>query len=459
MRGHWHFIAIAVTISFLTISLETFWFSAGLLIWLFYLFYNERIRRLVVLVSIAFFLFFYMYIPDINNVTTAEYPKEINQISGKITGPIHASNKKVDFKFENPSNTSFMIIYFPDEKEQTSINDHSTIKHGAVCTIKGEIQVPENSRNPGQFDYQKYLLSKGIAYQVTVKSLNDINCTGSSPLNRIFTIRDNLLAHVMENISKETAAWLNALVLGDDTHLDEDIVELFQRWSLSHILAISGLHIGLVVGFVYFLLIKLNLVTKEKAQWLMILFLPVYAVIAGGEPSVWRSATMVLLFIIIRKIRLDFSVTDILSIVFLLLILVDKYIVYHVGFQLSFVVTFGLLLSRQWISQTNSALLQVFYISFVAQLMILPLQLAYFYTFQPLSIILNVLVVPYFSLFVIPFMFIMLMLSPFPIIANIFDSLFKEVHQIALHIIQLIDMSLNYPFTIGPLPILSAVLF
>src|SRR5699024_10525890 len=127
----------------------------------------------------------------------------------------------------------------------------------------------------------------------------------------------------------------------DDSGIDEDVTGLFQKWSLSHILAISGLHVGLVVGLLYLLLVKLNIVTKEKAEWLMICFLPFYVLLAGGEPSVKRACGMVLLFIILNKIKLRFSVTDTLSIVFLLLIIFDKFIVYHAGFQLSFAVTFG----------------------------------------------------------------------------------------------------------------------
>src|SRR5699024_5873256 len=106
----------------------------------------------------------------------------------------------------------------------------------------------------------------------------------------------------------------------------------------------------------------------------------------------------------------------------LLLILFDKYIVYHVGFQLSFIVTFGLILSKHWIGQSNLRVLQGLQISFVSQMMILPLQLAYFSTFQPSSILLYFLVVPYFSLFVIPYMFILLVLSFLPsILIHLFD--------------------------------------
>src|SRR5690625_6375057 len=125
-------------------------------------------------------------------------------------------------------------------------------------------------------------------------------------------------------MSDETSAWLSALVLGDDALLEEKIVDLFQRWGLSHILAISGLHVGLIVGLVYFFIVKLGIVTKEKAQWIMIFFLLVYALIAGGQPSVCRSSLMVLVFIVLNKIKLKLSMTDVLIMIFILLIIVDK---------------------------------------------------------------------------------------------------------------------------------------
>src|SRR5690625_7145118 len=99
------------------------------------------------------------------------------------------------------------------------------------------------------------------------------------------------------------------VVLGDDSFINEDLTDLFQRWSLSHILAISGLHVGLVVALVYFMLIKLNIVTKEKAQLLMILFLPIYALLSVGPPSVWRASTIVLLFIILNTPTVSFRFT------------------------------------------------------------------------------------------------------------------------------------------------------
>src|SRR5699024_9899655 len=138
------------------------------------------------------------------------------------------------------------------------------------------------------------------------------------------------------------------------------------------------LHTGIIVGIIYFLLVKLSITTKERAHILIIVFLPVFAITAGGEPSVWRASLMVLLFLVLNRLKLNYQLLDVLSIVFILLIVVDKQIVYHIGFQFSFLVTFGLLVSSQLLKNSQSRLYQGFLISFVAQMIILPLQLHYF---------------------------------------------------------------------------------
>lgn len=464
MKGYWHFAAIAAAMSVLTILFENYWFVVGFFLWLFYLFYDDRLRKVPLLLSLIGCLLFFAHIPlistDDSHIDTFS-PSD--SLSGEIIAPIHSTHQKIDFLFrDNQSKTKLLILYFPDEQDPHNLLEmNPSMKLGATCVIEGQPELPDPRTNPGQFDYRHFLLTKGVTHQLVVDSLDDIECTGSSFLQRIYKIRMNLITLVEKSMSKDTAAWLNALVLGDDSLIDDATVELFQKWGLSHILAISGLHVGLIVALIYFILIKLNLFTKEKAQWVMIFFLPFYALIAGGEPSVWRASTMVLIFIILNKTKLRFSVTDTLSIVFLLLILFDKYIVYHIGFQLSFIVTFGLIISRKWLSITKSSLLQVLKISFVSQMMIVPLQIAYFSTFQPLSIILNLIIVPYFSLFVIPFMFILIIgtiiLPPF--ITHIFDRLFIPINDTILSLIEFIDNIADFPLIIGTFPLGAVIIY
>lgn len=464
MRGYWHIAAFSVVVSIFTIIWQNYWFGIVLFLWLFYLYYQERLGKLHLLIALTFYLFFSLYIPAIDKTTDSmDIHESLQQtLQGKIIRPLLIKASNIDFIIHDEvSHQKVLITYFlHNDDDNLMRSKYSELAYGANCKIHGNVEQSSTSRNPGQFDYNNYLKSQGISGQVIVHNFTDIQCKGSSFLNYIYSFRTNILYFVSESMSDETAAWLSALVLGDDSQLDEVVVDLFQRWGLSHILAISGLHVGLIVGIVYFLIVKLNIVTKEKAQWIMICFLPIYALIAGGQPSVWRASTMVLIFIILNKIKLKLSVTDALSIIFLFLILFDPYIVYHVGFQLSFAVTFGLVLSKDLISSTRSTLYQGLQISFISQMMILPLQFAYFSLFQPLSILVNVIVVPYFSLIVIPLMFLMLLFSPLSnVLIGFIDISFVNIQNIFIKCLELIDKTANYPMIIGDFPILVAVIY
>lgn len=461
MKGYWHFFALSVLLSILTVIFDEKFFIIILFLWLFYLYKGKRLGLGPILLSLLFYIGFYSYIPSIDSEKNMEEQTINGEIQGIISSPVKTSTKKLEFVLkEKESDSKFLVSAFKQEKEEWDQNELIQLKHGAICHIEGLMELPDTSRNPGQFDYRSYLLTKGISYQLTLSSLEDITCEDSSYLSYIFQTRLSLINFVISKTDPYTAKWLTALVLGDDSLLDEKTVELFQKWSLSHLLAISGLHVGLIITIIYFLLIKLNLMTREKAQWMMIVILPFYAFVAGGEPSVWRACLMMLVFIILHKIKVVYSLTDVLSIIFLMLILTDKYIIYHVGFQLSFLVTLGLLLSGKWISRTRSPLMISLKISFVAQMIIIPLQLAYFYTFQPLSILLNVIVVPYFSFFVIPFMFFILLLSPFPVpFLMVFNTIFESVHRAFIQLIHIIDQFAYVPYILGPLPLLAVVIY
>lgn len=460
MKGHWHIVAMSVGMTIVTIIYNNVIFLVGAFIWLSLLYYFKRIGKIPLVFSLFLSLYFLYYIPSPEMVTSEANLTQGNQeLIGQIISPKIITNKKVDFVFQDKkTEDNIQVIFFLDNNKDPGI-DVTSLKLGASCKINGKIELPDTSTNPGQFDYRGYLQSKGIAFQLVLNSINDIECVGSSLFNNIFSSREKLIFYIEKKVSKETAAWLNALVLGNDSLLDEETLELFQRWSLSHILAISGLHVGLIIGLLYFALVKFNLVTKEKANWFILIFLPLYALLAGGAPSVWRASLMAFMFLVINKIKLNYSVTDILGLVCLILIIFDRYIIYHIGFQLSFLVTFGLVLSRNWISQTNR-LWQPLLISFTAQMMILPLLFIYFSIFQPLSILLNVIVVLYFSVFVIPFMFILLLLSPLStLLTNLLDILFQSVHKPFISLIFFIDEFFDYPWIIGKFPIFIVVLY
>lgn len=461
-KNYWHIFALSATVSLITISLNNYIIACLFFIWLFYLYFINRLSKSIVVFTILCFIFFYFYIPSPTANAPSHLDDEHKIFNGEIISSIIETDKKIEFMFkEEQFKKPMLVLYFIQDDDDIKEHLLKNISYGAACQISGNLSIPDGARNPHQFDYQLYLLKKGISHQIIVSSLNEITCTETdSWLKSIYTIRSNLLNITSNKLHKETAAWLQALVLGYDNLIEEEIIEVFQRWSLSHILAISGLHIGIVVAILYLILVRFSITTKEKAQIFVMVFLPIYAILAGSQPSVWRASLMIVFVILLNKIKLKYSYTDILSIVFLLLMIVDKYIAYHIGFQLSFAVTFGLILSRNWLAQSATNIERIFQISFVSQMMILPLQIHYFFIFQPLSIIINLIIVPYFSLFVIPTMFILLICITLPKwVIHPFEKVFLKVNDVVLDFIFFIDQHANYPLIIGEMSLYFTIIY
>lgn len=452
-KNFWYVIAFSCVVSVITLNTENLFLFCLFIVWLLFLFYRKKVTMSLLSLALISLLFFYFYLPP-TTLSILSEDKVKEQYTGIIDSPVTITEQKIEFILKETNRKDpILVLHFLDAEENRDTHQFLTLRYGATCTVEGVLERPAHARNPYQFDYEQYLHKKGITNQLILDSLDSISCEDNSFFEYLYSFRMKLIKLTSDKLHPETASWLHALVLGDDSLLDTEIIELFQRWSLSHILAISGLHIGIIVAILYVGLVRFSITTKERANWFLIIFLPIYAVMAGGQPSVWRASLMVLFISIIQKAKIKINYTDGISIIFLFLVLFDKYIIYHIGFQLSFAVTFGLILSQKWIANAKSNIERIFQISFISQMVILPLQVHYFLIFQPLSILLNVIVVPYFSLFVIPFMFSLLFLSflPDPLV-DFMEDFFIFIHQIVLWFIQKVDSYLNYPLLIGDFP-------
>lgn len=457
VNGNWHFVACAAFTSMLAIltSFSTLLFGV-FLIWISYLFYIKRIATLPLVLSFLFLLFFYFYLPHLSSNNQLDPLKHPITVSGPIVSPVEKTTSRLSFVIQDEQiNEKIAVAYFPDQEGKYD----ESIRYGSTCSFTTEISAPDTATNPGQFDYRRYLLTKEIKYEAVLSDLQLLKCVKNRGiLQSLDQIRHSVLDYTDKRLSKETSSWVRALVFGDDSSVNKETVELFQRWGMSHLLAISGLHVGIITGLLYFVLIKLNLLTKEWTEWAILIFLPIYAVLAGGEPSVWRASLMACILIILHKTGWKWNVTDVLSLVFLFLLATDKFIMYQVGFQLSFAVTFALLLSKRILFQTKNRLFQVLYISFIAQIAILPIQFYYFSLFQPASIVVNLIMVPYYSAFFIPAMFLLLLFTPLPW-ASLLDNWFMNIHHVAMQVVHWFDEHMHFPLVSGPLPWFVVLLY
>ena len=459
MKNNWYILAFGVLSSIIIIMTDQYWLFILYVCWLYYLFTYKKVNQMTLLLAVAITILFYYYIPSMDKVNENKNDQHTS-FQGKITSEVKRTEKTIQFHFEDKTQaTTYAVIHFLDDSLEVTIPHF--IQYGATCSLKGEIDPANQATNPHQFDFASYLQKQGIDEQVILRSLQDISCKEEKSFkNYLYKIRSDLLHSSAEKLSPETVSWLHALVLGDKAELDKPLIQLFQRWGLSHILAISGLHVGIIVGLIYFIFVRFSITTKEKAQVIIMIFLPIYAILAGSEPSVLRASFMIVVVLLFHRYQIRYQYADVISIIFLLLILYDPYIVYHIGFQFSFAVTFGLLLSHQIMRDTSSNLKKMIQISFISQMVILPLQLYYFSIFEPLSILVNVIVVPYFSLFVIPVMFFLLLMLPLPsILLQPLDRLFSFINEYFLQALVFVDTHLHHPFIIGKFPFIYFLIY
>src|SRR5699024_63084 len=175
--------ALSVVTSILTIIFENYGFVIVLFLWLFYLFYNERLRKVPLLAALAFFLFFSLYIPTIEKSVNSTHIDHTQQqlFQGKIVRPLVEHPTKLDFVIKDETlNQKLLVNYFMNNDEVLHQNKYSELAYGANCKIIGQIDQPSVSRNPGQFDFSDYLKSQGISNQIIINNLTDMECEGSS---------------------------------------------------------------------------------------------------------------------------------------------------------------------------------------------------------------------------------------------------------------------------------------
>lgn len=329
-----------------------------------------------------------------------------------------------------------------DEKEKTFFKEHF---QGGMLKVNADIEDIGEKKNFYSFDYKKYNENKGIFKNVKVNDIKNFE-ENKGIISKIKIWRISLGNKIHKEISFDKSGYIEALIFGDKAYLEKDEIINYKNLGTSHLLAISGLHLGVLISLIYFILLRLRF-SVEIIEKIVFLVIPFYMLISGFSPSVLRAGGMIMLYIIFRK--KDMTKLEALLTTFILMLFINPLFIFDIGFELSFLITFCLLMSDDFLSGSKNIFTSGFKISLVSSLASLSILVMNFYTFSYISIISNIFLVPIFSLVIFPL--VLISYAVFLFSSTIFNVIFKPILNISFNFFDKIqDLFLNcLPMVIG----------
>ncbi|MCJ8164679.1 competence protein ComEC family protein [Pontibacter sp. E15-1] len=281
------------------------------------------------------------------------------------------------------------------------------VGYGDVLLVKGPPQPVPPAANPNQFDYRAYLANKGIYHRHYLQPFQ-FQKIGAAPPNALvyasIQLRRNLDQLLRERVQERQAyAISSALILGVKDDLDNAIRNAYASTGTMHVLAVSGLHVGLIYLVLNWLLGRFAPSRRQRVvkAVLVLSFLWTYAFLTGLSPSVLRAVVMFSMVAVADAIRRQTNIYNTIAIAATGLLLLNPYNLKEVGFQLSFLAVLGIVYLQpkfyKLLEVDNYALDKVwmwFTVSVAAQLATLPLGLFYFHQFPVYFWFANLVVVP-----------------------------------------------------------------
>ena len=335
--------------------------------------------------------FIYTYFITSNLYFKSKYDINTNSIKGIVI--------EVEFK-----NDKTNLIVKGKEKVLVTIYDTLDIKTGDFVEVVGNLKKPSTNTIFNQFNYRNYLLSKKIYWQMTGSSITKIKDS-----NGLYKMKNKIVNHINTYKSKD---YLYTFILGNTDYIEEDVMKSYRDNGISHLLAISGMHITLLSSLLFKILSKVN--KNNKFNFIIIsLFLCFYAFVTNFSPSILRAVLMFVLLNIKKIYKLKLQSKDILLFIACLLLIINPYYIYNLGFVFSFIISYFLIVLG---SESNSYFKNLFKTSLLASAVSIPILITNFFQINLLSTLFNLFFVPFVSFIVFP---ISLLTFVFPFLDNL----------------------------------------
>ena len=329
--------------------------------------------------------------------TKVTFAFHVDSFRAKNTWETGNGNVLVDLHLKNPSDSSLWIY---------------GIRPGKIYRIHGMLSLPEPPRNPGEFDYAAYLRMRDIhaLLRADADSIRLINKEmHEDPLHAIARATREWCTDVFNRfVGGEEGDFLRGLLLGDRSGVDPDVRSAFINAGVIHVLAVSGLHVGIIAAIVFALLDVFRLHRTAKAL-ATIVALTFYVTLVGAPPSAVRAGIMTSAIVLASAIERKTNSLNTIAAAALIILIIDTFSIFNVGFLLSFAAVIGIVTLYKplrgmfgrhavtglpWIAPVFDLLA----VSVAAFIGTFPITAAYFSRVSIIAIVANLFVVPWVGL-------------------------------------------------------------
>ena len=404
-------------------KLDSHFYLLITLIFLFLLLLASKLLQLkwnnvvYITLSLLFISVLGVYITKLNEI---KIESPLNQYQKEKNAELYAEVFKIELErsFEIVFNVVIDSIIIDNKKYTSSDNLickfrgdslqrkslYKSLNAGDQIYLTGTYQKGRGKRNPGEFDYDQYLKSKGITglfISYNTDSVNILSYDKNYFKSLLHLARKKIDKTIFDLHNPKTAGLLRGLILADRSEIDYETKNEFINSGVVHILAVSGLHVGYVLIIFIFIFGRFGVYLRSL---LTILGLLSFMFITGVPPSVFRATLMAIIMILAFLSNTSTNIINSISIAAFIILIINPNEIYNPGFQLSFSavlaigilypyfqkIIFNLHLSNKWIEY----ILLFSGVSVSAQIGTLPFTLAYFSKLSVVSLFANLFVIP-----------------------------------------------------------------
>ena len=317
--------------------------------------------------------------------------------------------------------------YYKNKKEVLNI------KYGTYIKVIGNIEQPSNNTIPNTFNYKKYLNNKNIYNILTIDQIVETKQT-----NNFIYILKNKINNRLNKI--DTTGYIKAFILGNKNNIDQDIYTNYQNIGITHLFALSGMHISLLSSI---LLKILNRLKDYKKYIILNTILITYGYIVSFPSSLKRCLTFYIINTINKVFKLKINNLNIMIVTICILIIYNYRIIYDIGFQYSSIIVTSILLGSN-IIKLDKKFISALKLSLITSISSIPISLYYYHQYNFLSILYNLIFIPLISLIVYPLSLIVFIIPKINIILELLVKLMEYTSTLLSNIKLLnIYLSLN----------------